>query len=124
MKEVRGLCLPLPSNNDHHPADMLVPSSATELHWSFDVTIIDPTNKTILVRLSDRQVLAAAPRAHNKKLEMFRMQLELAGPTELQFEKRSLGFETTGAMGKVTQAWWKEATKLATERQRHHVQER
>ena len=87
------------------------------------MTITDPTNKTNLEKHSDTQALAAATRVHNKKLEIFRRQLEAAGPAGLQFEKKPLAFEATGAMGKETQEWWKGVVKLATERQRHHVQE-
>ena len=124
-KEVRGLFSQLTSDGDHRPADVLVPPSATGggLHWALDVTITDPTNKTNLERHSDTRALAAATRVHNKKLEIFRRQLEAAGPAGLQFEKKPLAFEATGAMGKETQEWWKGVVKLATERQRHHVQE-
>ena len=40
------------TTNDHCPADVLVPPSATmgQLHWALDVTIADPTNKTNLER--------------------------------------------------------------------------
>ena len=69
------------------------------------------------------RALVATTRVHNKKLEIFRRQLEAAGPAGLQFEKKPLAFEATGAMGKETQEWWKGVVKLATERQRHHVQE-
>jgi len=114
-KEVRGLFSQLTSDGDHRPADVLVPPSATggELHWALDVTITDPTNKTNLERHSDTRALAAATRVHNKKLEIFRRQLEAAGPAGLQFEKKPLAFEATGAMGKETQEWWKGVVKLA-----------
>jgi len=103
----------------------LVSPSATDgaLHQALDVTITDPTNKTNLLRNhSDTQPLAAAAGAHNKKMENFRKQLETAGPAGLQFEKIPLAFETTGAMGKETQEWWKGVLKLATDSERRHHQ--
>ena len=99
-KQVRGLFSQLTSDGDHRPADVLVPPSATGggLHWALDVTITDPTNKTKLERHSDTRALAAATRVHNKKLEIFRRQLEAAGPAGLQFEKKPLALKATGAI--------------------------
>ena len=114
-KEVEGLYSQLNQSNVYRPADVLVPPSATEEgeFEALDVTITDPTNQSNLKKHSDTRALAAAAEAHRKKMECYTKQLEAAGQGGLQFEKKPLAFETTGAMGKETQEWWKSVLKLA-----------
>ena len=50
-------------------------------------------------------------------MECYKKQLEAAGQAGLPFEKKPLAFETTGAMGKETQEWWKSVVKLARDSQ-------
>ena len=84
---------------------------------ALDVTITDPTNQSNLKKHSDTRALAAAAEAHKKKMECYKKQLEAAGQAGLPFEKKPLAFETTGAMGKETQEWWKSVLKLARDSQ-------
>ena len=46
-------------------------------------------------------------------MECYTKQLEAAGQGGLQFEKKPLAFETTGAMGKEKQERWRAVLKLA-----------
>ena len=109
MVEVQGLYAQLTSYEEHTPADVLVPVSATGLDnaTALDITITDPTNKTALDRGSDRKPLVAAALRHKVKLGTHKRALEEAGDQGLSFMKGPLVFETTGAMGEETQKLWK-----------------
>ena len=118
-KEVEGLYSQLNQSNVYRPADVLVPPSAADggSFKALDVTITDPTNQSNLRKHSDTRALASAAEAHKKKMECYKKQLEAAGQAGLPFEKKPLAFETTGAMGKETQEWWKSVLKLARDSQ-------
>lgn len=99
-KEVEGLY----RRNLKKPADVLV--QLPEGQTAFDVTIRDPTAPTYLQLGSDRQPLKAAAKGHEAKLAKHKVEEQSAGLT-CQFAFQPLAFETTGAMGRETQKWWK-----------------
>ena len=79
---------------------------------ALDVAFTDPTSKTALAQHSHKKPLVAAKIRHDKKMEVHRKALEEAGVRGLQFEKKPLVFETTGAMGVETKKWWKSVVGL------------
>ena len=104
----------LKSDGRYRPADVLVPASASggDEAQALDVVITDPTCKTSLEKLSHKEALKAASEAHKRKMQRYQRQLEDAGQAGLSFVKVPLAFETTGAMGKETQDWWKSVLEL------------
>ena len=112
--EVGGLFSQLKSDGRYRPADVLVPASASggDEAQALDVVITDPTCKTSLEKLSHKEALKAASEAHKRKMQRYQRQLEDAGQAGLPFVKVPLAFETTGAMGKETQDWWKSVLEL------------
>ena len=118
--EVRGMYAQLTSYEEHTPADVLVPASATgtgtDKATALDMTITDPTNKTALDRGSDRKPLVAAAVRHTVKLGTHKRALEEAGEQGPPFTKGPLLFETIGAMGEETQKWWKSIVEMEADR--------
>ena len=88
---------------------MLVPvlAAGSDKAMALDITITDPTNKTALVRGSDRKPLVAAAVRHTVKLGTHKSALEEAGDQGLPFTKGPLVLVTTGAMGEETQKRWR-----------------
>ena len=112
--EVGGLYAQLTSYGEYKPADVLVPASASGAAkaQALDVAITDPTGKVAIQQRSHRQPLKAAEKRHKDKMYTHRKALAEAGAAGLPFTKAPLVFETTGAMGKETQKWWKEVCKM------------
>ena len=73
---------------------------------------MDPTNKTALDSGSDGKPLVAVAVRHTVKLGTHDRALEKAGDQGVLFTKGPLVFETTGAMGKETQKWWKSIVEI------------
>ena len=100
--EVQGLYVQLTSYEEHTPADVLVPASATgtDKEIALDITITDPTNKAALDRGTDRKPQVAAAVRHTVKLGTQKRALEEAGDQGLPFTKGPLVFETAGTIGR------------------------
>ena len=114
-KEVGGLyAQPSLDGCDKRPADVLAHTS--EGAMAIDVTITDPTCKTALEKNSHIIPLIAAKTRHDVKVANHRKQVEKTGGQGLPFTLVPLAFETTGAMGRETQKWWKSVIALEAER--------
>ena len=113
-KEVAGLYAQLTSYGEYKPAGVLVPASASDTakEQALDVAITDPTGQVAIQRGSHKKPLKAAEKRHKDKMYTHRKALAEAGAAGLPFIKAPLVFETTGAMGKETQKWWKEVCKM------------
>ena len=100
--DVQGMYAQLTSYGEHKPADVLVPSSATgsDKATALDITVTDPTNKTVSDRGSDRKPLVAAAIWHTVKLGKRRRALEEAGDQGLPSTKGPLVVETIGPLGR------------------------
>ena len=84
---------------------------------AYDVTICDPTAATYLGLGSERQPLRAAAEATRKKKSKHDAEVARAGPQGLPtaFQFQPLAFETTGAMGRETEKWWKSVVAMEAE---------
>ena len=111
-KEARNL---YPAPSEMRPADVLV--QLPEGPVAYDVTICDPTADTYLQLGSNKQPLKAAAEATRKKNSKHDAEVAKAGPQGLPtpFEFQPLAFETTGAMGRETEKWWKSVVAMEAE---------
>ena len=109
--ECKGLYSLLTTHGGHKPADVLVPPShtGTDKFWAIDVTIVDPSLPSMVSgQRSHRVPLNAAKDKYRKKMNTHDKAVEQANRQNLvlPFDKYPLVFETTGAYGKETLAWF------------------
>ena len=96
------------------PADLLI-ARAGEVDEAIDVCFGDPTTSTYITKNSWKKPLVAANSRHEKKMGDYNDWKAKAGTQGLPFRLTPLAFETTGAMGKDTQKWFKAMVRLNKE---------